>query len=63
MSASGPTGAPWTFEPDEPAPSTVTGDGVELCLVAARRRLPGATSLVADGPDGVAVLELVRTYA
>lgn len=59
----GPTGAPWRFVPDQPAATTVRGDGVELCRVAARRVLPAATTLVTDGPDGAAVLDLVRTYA
>lgn len=59
----GPTGERWDFVPDEPPVTTVRGDGVELCLVAARRVEPGATSLTGDGPDVDAVLELVRTYA
>lgn len=52
-----------TFEPDEPAVTTVEGDLVDWCLVAARRADPAATSLRASGPDAEAVLELVRTYA
>jgi uncharacterized protein (TIGR03084 family) len=64
----GPAGDAWRFEPDpdstEPAATTVvTGDGVELCLVAARRVEAKSTSLRAAGPDADAVLELVRTYA
>jgi uncharacterized protein (TIGR03084 family) len=59
----GPAGVAWSFLPDEPAATVVRGDGVELCLVAARRLDPSATGLVADGPDGAAVLSLVRTYA
>jgi uncharacterized protein (TIGR03084 family) len=58
----GPDGAAWHYaSPD--AVTVVSGPGVELCLVAARRVEPGATDLVATGPDGAAVLELVRTYA
>jgi uncharacterized protein (TIGR03084 family) len=59
----GPTGASWSFVPDEPAVTTVRGSGADLCDVAARRRKPASTDLVAEGPDAAAVLQLVRTYA
>jgi uncharacterized protein (TIGR03084 family) len=59
----GPSGEAWTFLPDDPPVTVVRGDGVQLCLVAARRVEPSATSLIASGPDGDAVLSLVRTYA
>ena len=59
----GPGGAPWHFVPDGEPVTFVRGDGVELCLVAARRVDPADTGLVGDGPDARAVLELVRTYA
>ena len=59
----GPDGSAWDFTPDGEARTTVTGDGVELCLVAARRVDPAATGLVAEGPDAEDVLALVRTYA
>jgi uncharacterized protein (TIGR03084 family) len=58
-----PTGAPWDYVPDEPAPTTVTGPAEELCAVAARRLPASATSLRGEGPDADDVLELVRTYA
>jgi len=59
----GPLGDRWDFVPD-PAPlTTIRGDADDLCLVAARRIDPAATSLVGDGPDAGAVLDLVRTYA
>jgi uncharacterized protein (TIGR03084 family) len=61
-----PSGAPWHFVPDDDpsaALTTIAGDGAELCLVAARRVSPAATSLRGSGPDADAVLELVRTYA
>ena len=59
----GPSGRAWTFVPDA-APSTVIrGSGVELCDVAGRRVDPADTALATEGPDGAAVLELVRTYA
>jgi len=61
-----PSGAVWDFEPEghtRGAPTLIEGDAVELCLVAARRVTPEATSLRGSGPDADAVLELVRTYA
>lgn len=59
----GPTGEPWDFEPDGEPATVVEGDGVELCLLAARRVAPAGTGLRATGPDAGAVLDLVRTYA
>lgn len=59
----GPSGRAWSFVPDAPAVTTVRGSAAELCDVAGRRVEPSATDLVAEGPDGAAVLELVRTYA
>ena len=59
----GPGGEAWSFSPDEPPATVVRGDGVELCLVAARRIEPPSTGLTTEGPDGEAVLSLVRTYA
>jgi len=59
----GPTGDAWDFVPDTQPLTVIRGDGVELCLVAARRALPGDTTLRGEGPDAEAVLELVRTYA
>ncbi|MGA8724121.1 MAG: maleylpyruvate isomerase family mycothiol-dependent enzyme [Acidimicrobiales bacterium] len=58
-----PTGVHWDFEPDEPATTSLDGPAAELCEVAARRVEPSATRLIAEGPDGAAVLSLVRTYA
>ena len=59
----GPSGEAWSFVPDEPALTTVRGPAVELCLVAGQRADAEDTSLEATGPDGQAVLELVRTFA
>jgi uncharacterized protein (TIGR03084 family) len=59
----GPEGGAWSFVPDDEPRTTVRGEGAELCLVAGRRVEPGATSLVAEGPDAADVLALVRTYA
>ncbi len=58
-----PSGAAWSFAPDTPPATVVRGSGVELCQVASRRVEPSATGLVAEGPDGDAVLALVRTWA
>lgn len=63
----GPGGTKWEFEPEDSAgdePVTVVrGDGVELCLVAARRLDPSETGLTAEGADAGEVLKVVRTYA
>jgi uncharacterized protein (TIGR03084 family) len=58
-----PDGEVWRFVPESPPDTTIRGDAVELCLVAARRRTPDQTGLSAEGPDGDAALELIRTYA
>jgi uncharacterized protein (TIGR03084 family) len=60
---SAPSGARWQFVPDAEPATVIEGPGAELCLVAARRVAPEATSLRGIGPDAHAVLELVRTYA
>jgi uncharacterized protein (TIGR03084 family) len=59
----GPSGDPWDFVPDEPAVTVVRGPAADLCDVAARRRTPSDTRLATEGPDGAAVLDLIRTYA
>jgi uncharacterized protein (TIGR03084 family) len=59
----GPNGERWRFDPDGTALTTIRGSAAEFCDVAARRVDPDATDLVGTGPDAVAVLRLVRTYA
>lgn len=59
----GPNAEVWEFDADEIASTVIRGDAIDLCLVAARRLDPADTSLVGEGPDADAVLELVRTYA
>lgn len=60
----GPDGVVWSFRSDEVEATTmISGPAHELCLVAARRIGPSATSLRGDGPDAAAVLRLVRTFA
>jgi uncharacterized protein (TIGR03084 family) len=59
----GPNGDRWDFVPAGAPTTVIRGDAVELCLVAARRVDPRDTALEGTGPDAVAVLDLVRTYA
>jgi uncharacterized protein (TIGR03084 family) len=59
----GPDGDEWSFRPDATAETVVRGDGVDLCMVAARRVDPRHTTLRGEGPDADGVLELIRTYA
>lgn len=68
LALTAPDGSLWDFTPDGPASTTgasttVTGPALDFCLLAARRVPPSATALRATGPDGDAVLELVRTFA
>lgn len=58
-----PSGDSWTFVPEGEPVTVIRGPGLDLVQVAARRLDPAATTLQAEGPDGPAVLELVRTYA
>ncbi len=59
----GPAGERWAFIPEEAPLTWIRGEALELCEVAARRCAPEVTGLTFDGPDGTAVLEVVRTYA
>lgn len=59
----GPNGDAWSFGTDDSPRTTITGPAIELVMVASRRVDPRATTLEGDGPDAVAVLELVRTWA
>lgn len=63
VSLTAPDGSAWEFVPDEPAATTVAGAAEEFCLVAARRREPSQTGLIATGSDAATVLDYVRTYA
>jgi uncharacterized protein (TIGR03084 family) len=58
-----PSGERWEFEPEGHAATIVRGDAAELCRVASRRVDPADTGLTAEGPDGEAVLALIRTWA
>ena len=52
----------WDFGEDD-APTTIAGAGHDLCRVASRRIPVSATDLTWEGPDGEAVLALIRTWA
>jgi uncharacterized protein (TIGR03084 family) len=56
-----PSGVTWTF--GDGTGTVVRGAALQLCEVAGQRADAAATGLTADGPDGPAVLELVRTFA
>jgi uncharacterized protein (TIGR03084 family) len=62
VSLTAPDGGRWDFGVDADATTAVTGDALDFCLVAARRRDPAATGLRAVGPDAAHVLALLRTY-
>ncbi len=62
----GPVGSSWSFVPEAsagPAATVVRGSAAELCEVAGQRADAADTDLTAEGPDAVAVLALVRTFA
>jgi uncharacterized protein (TIGR03084 family) len=59
----GPQGDEWSFVPETEPLTSISGDALELCLVAGRRLEPGETGLRGSGPDATTTLELVRTYA
>ncbi len=58
-----PDGKQWAFGMDDDPATIVRGPALDLCLVAARRATPDATTLRVEGPDAAGVLELVRTFA
>ena len=58
----GPGGKPWTFG-EADAPTTIRGSGYDLCRVASRRVPVTDTDLTTVGPDGDAVLAVIRTWA
>jgi uncharacterized protein (TIGR03084 family) len=58
----GPDGATWEWGPAD-AENRVTGDAIELCLVATQRRHPDDTSLVAVGPVAAEWLTIAQAFA
>ena len=57
-----PDGEVWEWGPSDAA-DRVTGDAVELCLVATQRRHPADTSLVAVGPVATEWLTIAQAFA
>jgi len=57
-----PDGEVWAWGPPD-AEDRVTGDAVELCLVATQRRHPSDTSLVAVGPVATEWLTIAQAFA
>lgn len=57
-----PSGARLALGVDS-ARTTVRGSALDLCRVAGQRADAADTALTAEGPDAVAVLRLVRTFA
>ena len=58
----GTDGELWEWGPPD-AGDRVTGDAVELCLVATQRRHPDETSLVAVGPVATEWLTIAQAFA
>jgi uncharacterized protein (TIGR03084 family) len=58
----GPAGEHWEWGPAD-AVDRVTGDAVELCLVATQRRHPADTDLVVVGPVAQEWLTIAQAYA
>ena len=57
-----PDGTEWAFG-DPAAPTVLRGPALELCQVAGQRVRAGDTSLRGVGPDAIAALAVVRTFA
>jgi uncharacterized protein (TIGR03084 family) len=57
-----PDGELWEWGPPDAA-NRVTGDAVELCLVATQRRHPDDTALVAVGPVATEWLTIAQAFA
>jgi uncharacterized protein (TIGR03084 family) len=58
----GPSGATWTFGPDD-APDTVTGPAVDFCLVVTQRRHVDDTALEITGAVARDWLEKAQAFA
>jgi uncharacterized protein (TIGR03084 family) len=58
----GPSGALWTFGPAD-ADSRISGAAGAFCRVGAQRVRPDESGLLAEGPYGLAALQVLRNYA
>ncbi|GAA4092650.1 MULTISPECIES: TIGR03084 family metal-binding protein [Actinomadura] len=56
-----PSGALWTFGPED-SPDRITGSAVDLCLLAGRRRHRADLDLVATGPEADRWLDIAQNY-
>jgi enediyne biosynthesis protein E11 len=56
-----PSGALWTFGPDDAA-QRITGPAVDFCLLVTRRRHRDDLALTATGPDADAWLDIAQAY-
>lgn len=57
-----PSGALWSFGPDD-AENRITGSGGAFCRVGARRVAAADSGLVTEGPRAAEALRLLRNYA
>lgn len=57
----GPSGASWTFGPED-ATQRITGSAVDFCLLVTRRRHRDDLDLVADGADADQWLDIAQAY-
>jgi len=57
-----PSGAIWTFGPDDAADSIV-GPAVDFCLVTTQRRHVDDTDLVVEGPISTAWMQIAQAFA
>lgn len=56
-----PSGRTWTFGPQDAA-NRITGDAVDVCLLAARRRHPDDLDVTATGEDARRWLPIAQAY-